>query len=71
MDESTGFPTDQLSPLACELLATFSCTAATVSEIIDDNKQHDVVFKAIQDGIDRANAVATSNAQRVSLILIT
>lgn len=65
MDENSGYPTQEISPLARDLLAAIGCKATTVSEVIDDKNGNDVVFKAIQEGIDRANKQATSNAQRV------
>ena len=71
MDERTGFPTEELTELAKNYLASIGCKATTVCEIIDDNKRDGIVLKAIQDGIDRANKNATSNAQRVCLLLAT
>ena len=69
MDDSTGFPTEELTALAKNYLSSIGCKATTVSEIIDDNKRDGVVLKAIQEGIDRANKQATSNAQRVCLFV--
>ena len=69
MDEVTGLPTEELSDLAKNYLSTIGCKATTVSEIIDDNKRDGVVLKGIQEGIDRANKNAASNAQRVCLLL--
>eukprot|EP00800_Vazella_pourtalesii_P020730 TRINITY_DN745_c0_g1_i1.p1 TRINITY_DN745_c0_g1~~TRINITY_DN745_c0_g1_i1.p1 ORF type:complete len:737 (+),score=147.28 TRINITY_DN745_c0_g1_i1:72-2282(+) len=66
MDENSGYPTQEISPLARDLLAAIGCKATTVSEVIDDKNGNDVVFKAIQEGIDRANKQATSNAQRIN-----
>ena len=71
MDETTGFPTQEISPLAKDLLGAIGSKATTVSEIIDNKNGNDVVFRAIQEGIDRANKQATSNAQRVCCLLLT
>ncbi|XP_065140477.1 long-chain-fatty-acid--CoA ligase ACSBG2-like isoform X1 [Paramisgurnus dabryanus] len=62
MDEN-GDPTDELTPLAVEFCRQHGVIASKVSEII--NKKEPAIYKAIQEGMERVNAKATSNAQRV------
>ncbi|KAL6465440.1 hypothetical protein MHYP_G00255730 [Metynnis hypsauchen] len=58
-----GEPTDKLSPLAVQFCQQHGITASKVSEII--NNKEPVIYKAIQEGVDKVNAKAVSNAQRV------
>lgn len=64
MDPETAEPTDNLTADAARLIAAKGSTATKVSQIIDN--QDTAVFRAIQEGIDRANAKAISNAATVS-----
>uniref|UniRef100_A0A8C2HCN4 long-chain-fatty-acid--CoA ligase n=1 Tax=Cyprinus carpio TaxID=7962 RepID=A0A8C2HCN4_CYPCA len=61
--DDNGDPTDELTPLAVEFCRQHGVIASKVSEII--NKKEPAIYKVIQEGIDRVNANATSNAQRV------
>lgn len=54
---------DELSPVAVDFCQQLGVTATKVSEII--NKKEPAIYKAIQEGVDKINAKATSNAQRV------
>ncbi|KAK7173629.1 hypothetical protein R3I93_003449 [Phoxinus phoxinus] len=61
--DDNGDPTDELTPLAVEFCRQHGVTASKVSEII--SKKEPAIYKAIQEGVDRVNAKAASNAQRV------
>ncbi|XP_036454558.1 long-chain-fatty-acid--CoA ligase ACSBG2-like [Colossoma macropomum] len=61
--DENGDPTDKLSPLAVQFCQQHGVTASKVSEII--NNKEPAIYKAIQEGVDKVNAKATSNAQRV------
>ncbi|XP_037338061.2 long-chain-fatty-acid--CoA ligase ACSBG2-like [Pungitius pungitius] len=62
VDEAGG-PTDQLGPEALLFCRQHNVAATKVSEIIASEEP--AVYKAIQEGVERANARATSNAQKV------
>ncbi|XP_058231633.1 long-chain-fatty-acid--CoA ligase ACSBG2-like isoform X3 [Hemibagrus wyckioides] len=61
--DDNGEPTDELTPLAIEFCRHHGVMASKVSEII--NNKEPAIYKVIQEGIDRVNAKATSNAQKV------
>ncbi|KAI3372629.1 hypothetical protein L3Q82_023098 [Scortum barcoo] len=61
--DDNGEPTDELSPEALEFCQRNGVTATKVSEIIANKEP--VIYKAIQEGLERVNARATSNAQKV------
>ncbi|XP_051517796.1 long-chain-fatty-acid--CoA ligase ACSBG2-like [Myxocyprinus asiaticus] len=61
--DENGEPIDELTPLAVEFCRQHGVIASKVSEII--NKKEPAIYKAIQEGMERVNAKATSNAQRV------
>lgn len=61
--DDNGDPTDELTPLAVEFCRKHGVTAGKVSEIIDNKEP--VIYKVIQEGVDRVNAKAISNAQKV------
>ncbi|XP_030647881.1 long-chain-fatty-acid--CoA ligase ACSBG2 [Chanos chanos] len=61
--DENGEPTDELTPLAAEFCKQHGVNASKVSEIV--NTKDTVIYKVIQEGIDRVNTKATSNAQRV------
>ena len=63
VDMDTGEPQDQLTHLALDYLEALGSNYTTPSKIVETKDQ--VVYEAIQDGLDRANQQATSNAQRV------
>uniref|UniRef100_A0A3P9A324 long-chain-fatty-acid--CoA ligase n=2 Tax=Esox lucius TaxID=8010 RepID=A0A3P9A324_ESOLU len=61
--DDNGEPTDELAPEAVEFCQQRGVTATKVSEILANKEP--AIYKAIQEGIERVNAKATSNAQRV------
>ncbi|XP_030047440.1 long-chain-fatty-acid--CoA ligase ACSBG1 [Microcaecilia unicolor] len=63
LDLDTSDPTDHLTQEAIQFCHEAGSRATTVSEIVRSRDQ--AVYKAIQDGINRVNANATSNAQRI------
>ena len=65
MDPETAEPLDELSLQAKQFLEMIGCTATTVSEIV--RSRDDKVYAAIQEGIDRANTLSISNAQKVCI----
>ncbi|XP_070689704.1 long-chain-fatty-acid--CoA ligase ACSBG2-like [Pempheris klunzingeri] len=67
MDDN-GEPTDDLSPEALDFCQQHGVTATKVSEIISNKEP--AIYKAIQEGFERINAKATSNAQRVQKWII-
>ncbi len=58
-------PQDDLLPQAKATLTALGATSGTVSEIVKTKDA--VVYKTIEEGIERANKHAVSHAQRVSL----
>lgn len=62
MDDN-GDPTDDLNSEALDFCRRHSVQATKVSEIIANKEP--AIYKAIQEGLERVNAKATSNAQRV------
>ena len=63
MDVDTGLPTDKLLPVAVHYLSKLGLNVTKAQEIAPDVP--DILRKAIQEGIDRANKKAVSNAARV------
>lgn len=61
--DDNGEPTDELSPEALSFCQQHNVKATTVSEIIANKEP--AIYKAIQEGMERVNARATSNAQKV------
>lgn len=61
--DDNGEPTDDLSPEALDFCQQHGVTATTVSAVIANKEP--AVYRAIQEGLERVNARATSNAQRV------
>ncbi|XP_044051319.1 long-chain-fatty-acid--CoA ligase ACSBG2-like isoform X2 [Siniperca chuatsi] len=61
--DDNGEPTDELSPEALAFCQQHSVTAAKVSEIIANKEP--AIYKAIQEGMERVNTRATSNAQKI------
>ncbi|CAB1331382.1 unnamed protein product, partial [Coregonus sp. 'balchen'] len=59
----TGAPEDELTPEAVELCQKLGSNATRVSEIAGGRDR--VIHAAIQEGINRVNENATSNAQRI------
>ena len=62
MDDN-GEPTDELSPEALAFCQQHGVTATKVSQIIANKEP--AIYTAIQEGLERVNARATSNAQKV------
>ncbi|KAM4747730.1 long-chain-fatty-acid--CoA ligase ACSBG1 isoform 2-T2 [Rhinophrynus dorsalis] len=63
VDPDTLEPMDNLTPEAIRFCHDAGSGATTVSEIMGQNDQ--AVFKAVQEGIDKVNREAVSNAQRI------
>ncbi|XP_069078151.1 long-chain-fatty-acid--CoA ligase ACSBG1 isoform X2 [Pleurodeles waltl] len=63
VDFETSEPTDNLTQEAVEFCQEVGSKATKVSEIVGSRDQ--AVYQAIQDGINRVNAKATSHAQRI------
>ncbi|XP_046871703.1 long-chain-fatty-acid--CoA ligase ACSBG2 isoform X1 [Hypomesus transpacificus] len=61
--DDNGEPTDELSPEAVEFCQRHSVKATKVSEIIANKEP--AIYQAIQEGVERVNARANSNAQKV------
>ncbi|XP_069480515.1 long-chain-fatty-acid--CoA ligase ACSBG1 isoform X2 [Ambystoma mexicanum] len=63
LDPETSEPTDCLTPEAVQFCLDVGSKATKVSEIVEQRDR--AIYQAIQDGINRVNAQATSNAQRI------
>uniref|UniRef100_A0A3P8WG75 Long-chain-fatty-acid--CoA ligase ACSBG2 n=1 Tax=Cynoglossus semilaevis TaxID=244447 RepID=A0A3P8WG75_CYNSE len=63
VNAESGEPEDDLTPEAVQFCRSFGSNATKVSEIAGGRDQ--AVNKAIQEGINRVNEKATSNAQRI------
>ncbi|KAM7415789.1 hypothetical protein PAMA_018043 [Pampus argenteus] len=61
--DDNGDPTDELSPEALDFCQQHNVTATKVSEIIANKEP--AIYRAIQEGMERVNARATSNAQKI------
>ncbi|XP_075960855.1 long-chain-fatty-acid--CoA ligase ACSBG2-like [Anarhichas minor] len=61
--DDSGEPTDELSPEALIFCQQHNITATKVSEIVANKEP--ALYQAIQEGMDRSNARATSNAQKI------
>ena len=68
VNPDTQEPTDDLTPEAIKIIQALGSTATKVSEVIEN--QDRAIFTAIQEGIDRANEGAVSNAQKVSCLIV-
>lgn len=62
MDDNAE-PTDELTPEALDFCQRNGVKATKVSEIIANKEP--AIYTAIQEGLERVNARATSNAQKV------
>uniref|UniRef100_A0A8C4I2X6 Long-chain-fatty-acid--CoA ligase ACSBG1 n=1 Tax=Dicentrarchus labrax TaxID=13489 RepID=A0A8C4I2X6_DICLA len=62
-DTETMEPTEELSTEAAEVCRQLGSQATKVSDIIGGKDKE--VYRAIQEGINRVNSAATSNAQRI------
>ncbi|XP_068599569.1 long-chain-fatty-acid--CoA ligase ACSBG2 [Brachionichthys hirsutus] len=63
VDAESGDPEDELTPDAIEICRKLGSNATRVSDIVGGKDR--LIHAAVQDGINRVNAKATSNAQRV------
>lgn len=63
VNPDSGEPQDELSPEAVEFCRKLGSNAVRVSDIAGG--QDRVINAAIQEGINRVNEKATSNAQRI------
>ncbi|CAG2068998.1 unnamed protein product, partial [Timema podura] len=59
----TGEALDEVTSEVKDWLTSLGSKASTVSQILEENSEK--VMTAIQQGIDRANTKAISNAQKV------
>ncbi|KAG9354120.1 hypothetical protein JZ751_012244, partial [Albula glossodonta] len=66
--DDSGEPTDELAPTTVDFWRQRGLTVARISDLT--TKRHPAIFKAIQEGIDRVNIRATSNAQKVQKWMI-
>uniref|UniRef100_A0A673C998 long-chain-fatty-acid--CoA ligase n=1 Tax=Sphaeramia orbicularis TaxID=375764 RepID=A0A673C998_9TELE len=66
--DDDGKPTDELSPEVLAFCQQNNVRTTKVSEIITNKEP--VIYNAIQEGIERINAKATSNAQKVQKFVI-
>ncbi|XP_068175831.1 long-chain-fatty-acid--CoA ligase ACSBG2-like isoform X2 [Antennarius striatus] len=63
VNAESGDPEDELTPEAIEICRKLGSSVTRVSEIVGGRDK--VIYAAIQDGINRVNEKATSNAQRI------
>lgn len=63
LDTNTGMPSDNLDPIAIQLISALGSCATKVSQVIAT--QDKAVFAAIQQGISKANEEAGSRPQKV------
>lgn len=68
VNAETGAPEDELTPEVIELCRKLGSTATRVSDLTGGKDR--AVHTAIQEGINRVNEKATSNAQRIQKWLI-
>lgn len=68
VDEATGLPTNQLSPIAVEACQKVRSSALTVADVLSGGGDHKVL-KMIQKGIDNVNKMAASKVQKVSKVM--
>lgn len=61
-------PTDKLSPEAVDFCRRLGVATTKVSEVIANKEP--AVYNAIQEGLERVNAGATSNAQKVQKFVV-
>lgn len=69
VDAETGTPLDTLSPSVKKWLSDLGCPADTVTELLKAGPD-DRLIAAINEGMDRVNQQATSNAQRIQKVKI-
>lgn len=68
VNAETGDPEDELTPEAIELCRKLGSNATRISDIAGGRDR--AVHAAIQEGINRVNEKATSNAQRIQKWII-
>ena len=64
MDPDTGEPKDEMQPQAIPHLTEAGCEITKPSEIAKQKLEG--VMKKIQDGLDKANEISVSRAQKAS-----
>lgn len=69
VDTESGAPLDELLPSVQEWLKVLGCPATTVTEVLK-NGPDKRLLDAIQEGINRVNESAVSNAQRIQKFAI-
>ena len=71
VDPETMNPSNELSPITIDWLEGIGVKAKTVEEVLkEDTSDHHRFIRAVQEGVDRANSKAISNAQRVQKWII-
>ncbi|XKL69250.1 hypothetical protein PGB90_007019 [Kerria lacca] len=68
VESDTGMPLDELTDVAKKWCNSIGCTYEKVSEIITYKPPS--IYNAIQEGIDRVNSRAISNAQKIKKFTI-
>ena len=68
MDVNTAEPLDILTPLARRAIEQLGSPSTSVSGVL--HSRDPAVFSAISQGPERANQKATSNAQKVFILLL-
>ena len=63
MNLDSGEPLDSLTPACIEWCRSIGSSAKTIQDILVGPDAN--IMRAIQEGIDRANKLAPSNAQRI------
>lgn len=63
LDPDTGEARDELLPLAAAALKEKGCNLSKPSEVAEQKPE--AIMQCIQQGLDKANQQAPSNAQRV------
>lgn len=63
MDLDILEPLDKLTPEAIQFCREVGSKATTITEIVGQKDK--AVYRAIQEGIDKVNSEAVSNAQRI------
>lgn len=65
IDTDTMEPKDELSSAAKDWCKGAGATVTLLSEVLTPGFSHEKIMRAIQDGIDKVNAQAVSNAQKI------
>ncbi|CAG9820082.1 unnamed protein product [Phaedon cochleariae] len=69
MDAETGAPKDELLPSVRQWLKSLGCPADTVKEVIEAGPDKRLI-DALNEGVERANTRAISNAQKIRKVAV-